>query len=212
MAELKKLSITPDGGKRFSVMFNPNSYTITKAVTWHPLADVRANAPSLAFGGGGARELALELFFDSTESPPEKRDVRTETDQLVKLTRIQRDDKKQRPPPVCTIEWGGSDHKDFPFKGLVTSLSQRFTLFDESGQPMRAILNVTFMEFLSREDDLRKTDPELTTRTVRRGDSLASIAADVYGDAALWRVIALANRIADPFRLIAGIKLVLPKR
>jgi nucleoid-associated protein YgaU len=67
------------------------------------------------------------------------------------------------------------------------------------------------MEFLDREKDLKKTDPEMTTRTVRRGDSLTSIAAEVYRNPALWRVVAEANRIDDPLRLAAGTKLSIPK-
>ena len=72
---------------------------------------------------------------------------------------------------------------------MVANLSQNFVLFDEEGRPLRAQLKVRFTEFLNREDDARKTDPEATTRVVRRGDSLANIAADVYRDPGAWRVI-----------------------
>lgn len=73
-------------------------------------------------------------------------------------------------------------------------------------------MKVSFLEFLVLEDDQRKTDPELTTRVVRRGDTLASIAAEVYRDVSAWRVIASANRIDDPFNVPAGVKLTLPKQ
>jgi nucleoid-associated protein YgaU len=61
-------------------------------------------------------------------------------------------------------------------------------------------------------DDQKKTDPELTTRVVRRGDSLASIAAQVYDDPSAWRAIARANRIENPLAIAPGTKLTLPKR
>lgn len=213
-----KLIIQPHNGAPISVMFNPNTYTITKHVAWLPATqtatggattDVGANAPATSFGGGGSRKLSLELFFDTTEENIVTRDVRSQTDRIVRLTRIER---KQHRPPVCTVLWGPRKTEDFPFVGTISSLSQRFVLFDQIGRPLRAILDVTFTEFLDRDDDERLTDPETTTRVVRRGDSLAGIAADVYGDPGQWRVIADANGIDDPFVLPAGSKLTLPKQ
>jgi nucleoid-associated protein YgaU len=213
-----KLTILPQGGVPIEVTFNPNSYTISKTVAWHPSTntttgaaktDVKANAPVTSFGGGGARHLTLELFFDATESPLPVRDVRLQTDPVVRLTRIER---KNARPPVCVVLWGPNKTEDFPFVGTVSDLTQRFVLFDQVGRPLRATLNVTFTEFLNRDDDERLTDPETTTRIVRRGDSLASIAAEVYRDPAEWRVIAAANGIEDPFVLPAGSRLTLPKQ
>jgi nucleoid-associated protein YgaU len=210
-----KLRIHPKDAKNAIVVaFNPNTYSITKTVEWKTTAggastDSGANAPITSFGGGGSRELTLQLFFDSTEKGPDERDVRLQTDEIVRLTRIERDKGR---PPVCDVSWGSEKREDFPFTGTVSSLKQTFVLFDEVGRPLRATLDVTFLEFLNRDDDQRKTDPEATTRVVRRGDSLASIAAEVYGDAGQWRVIANENGIDDPFVVPAGSTLTLPKR
>jgi len=210
-----KLTITPKGGTAIDVMFNPNTYNITKTVAWrtssdNAASDASANAPIRSFGGGGSRQLSLQLFFDATEAAQDKRDVRLLTDPIVRLTRIGR---KNGRPPVCTVAWGaGKDKKiGLPFDGVISHLKQNFVLFDSVGRPLRAWLDVTFLEFLNREDDERETDPETSTRIVRRNDSLASIAADVYDDAGQWRLIALANGIEDPFVLPAGTKLTVPK-
>ena len=208
---LAKLTISPEDGDEIEAMFNPNSYTISKQVNWNRSNDARANAPTVAFAGGGASELSLELFFDVTESSSTHKDVRDKTDDLVLLTRIMRDKEKPR-PPICCVTWDGFSTADFPFFGLVSSLAQRFTLFHSDGRPLRATVNVTFTEFLSRTDDLLATDPELTTRTVRRGDRLSDIAAELYLDPAAWRVIALANQIENPLLLPAGTVLTIPKR
>ena len=57
----------------------------------------------------------------------------------------------------------------------------------------------------------RRTDPDFTTRIIKSGDTLAGIAFEVYKDAALWRVIADANRLDNPRRLEIGMPLSIPK-
>jgi hypothetical protein len=227
---LEKLKITPfrkKQGKKFeraadkeiSVLFNPNSYSIMKSVTWTPPqtstgeraeTQRKVNAPTLSFGGGGSRQLTLELFFDVTEPINGKAidDVRKETDKIVALTRI---DPDQGQPPVCEVFWGKAATKDFPFIGVISNLTQRFTLFRSDGTPVRASLTVVFLEFLDPEMDKRQTDPELTTSVVKRGDTLSSIAAEVYRDPMLWRIIAEANRLDNPRRLEVGKPLTIPK-
>ena len=224
--KLEKLTITPFDNrgrrmkeKQIGVLFNPNSYSIEKSVTWTPpltqsaqgqLTERRVDAPMLTFGGGGNRALNLELFYDITEPDADQDDVREETDKIVKLTRIQRDLDPPRPPTV-EVGWGASQTADFPFVGVISRLSQRFTLFRSTGQALRATLNLSFTEFLDPNINLRQTDPELTTRVIRRGDSLVSIAAQVYSDPSLWRVIADANGLDDPLRLEIGRRLTIPK-
>ncbi len=211
-------------GEPFEVMFNPNNYSISKTVNWgrassggksqEQSTQTQYDAPMLEFGGGGSRTLTLELFYDVTEHPSaaagDPIDVREITSQIVNLTRIQRDTKPPR-PPVVILSWGEAGKKyDFPFTGVVTQLTQRFTLFRRDGKPVRATLNVTFTEFNSPEKNKRETDPETTTRMVKRGDSLSGIAAAVYGDPAQWRAIAEANDIDDPRRLLVGQRLTIP--
>ncbi len=212
----QKLTIKPLEPSKlpaFSVLFNPNSYTISKTVSWQGASQTGLNAPVLTFGGGGSRQLTLELFFDVTEpiDGREVKDVREETDKVVALTRIERDAKLPQ-PPTCEISWGNASNSlDFPFVGVVDTLTQRFTLFDADGTPLRATLTVGVKGFLDPEKDKRETDPEMTTRQVKRGDTLSAIAAELYGDPARWRVIAEANRLDDPRRLEIGRTLTIPK-
>jgi hypothetical protein len=193
-------------------MFNPNTYSISKNITWTGATSPEINAPTLSFSGADGRTLSLELFYDVTEPVNDVLvdDVRQETNKMVELTRIQRDLHR---PPVLQITWGddSSDRFDFPFIGVVTQLTQRFTLFRADGKPVRATLTVAFKEFCDVEKDKKQTDPEFTTRLVKRGDTLTNIAAEVYGDPTQWRVIAEANRLDDPRRLDVGSRLALPK-
>lgn len=222
--------IDPSNPEGIKVLFNPNSYSIAKSVTWTaprssndatqqqqqpPPTNNTTNAPSLVFGGGGSRVLTLELFFDVTEmagAKPPVTDVRTLTNKLVALSLIDRDAKPVPRPPTCEVSWGPQPKgSDFPFYGVVSSLTQRFTLFRNTGEPIRATLTVVFTEFLDALADKRGTDPELTTRIVKRGDTLDGIAAEFYRDPSRWRIIAEANDLDDPRHLVIGATLRIPK-
>lgn len=218
-----KLEITPQPPSALrpvTVAFNPNSYSISKPVTWYrPRTDGEGsaseellNAPTLRFGGGGSRVLTFnELFFDVTEpiNGQKYQDVRDITNQIVKLTRIEPSTKK---PPVCLVTWGKAPQdSDFPFKGVVTDLTQTFTLFRRDGTPVRAKLLVVFTEYIDPKEDQLQTDPEMTTHIVKRGDTLSSIAAQLYGDPMRWRLIAEANSLDDPRHLQIGMSLSIPE-
>jgi hypothetical protein len=217
---LEKLRIVPQDRSLSEVvaLFNPTSYSISKNVKYQEHSRNELNAPLLSFVGGGSRTLSLNLFFDVTELPRVGgfpiNDVRELTNKLVELTRISRNSLR---PPVCRVFWGSSRfaNSDFPFTGVVSSLKQDFTLFDSSGTPLRANVAVSFTEFLGwgkdSEKDLRKTDPEFTTRAIKRGDSLHNIAAEMYADPGAWRKIAEANDIDDPRRLKVGKTLRIPE-
>ncbi len=226
---LAKLTITPleKQGEQYnrlrneaiSVQFNPESYSVSKSVNWGPPENSsgqgantqrQVNAPTVEFKGGGSRQLTLELFFDVTEEDNEE-DVRQETNKIVSLTRIERDEAH---PRVCEVSWGEAPvGSDFPFVGVITSLTQNFTLFKGNGKPLRANLSVTFLEFLAPLTDKRQTDPELTTRVIKRGDTLSSIATQVYRNPKLWRIIAQANQLDDPrnLEMQIGRTLTIPK-
>jgi nucleoid-associated protein YgaU len=214
MTQLEKLKITPEpnsGLAEITALFNPNSYSVSKEVAWKAKTNRQHNAPpALEFGGGRSRRLDLELFFDTTEETGElQRDVRKRTNQVAKLTRIVRDLGR---PPICVVSWGRAPTgSDFPFTGVVDQLVQRFTLFRADGTPVRATLTLGLTEYLDPKKDLLETDPEFTTRLFKRGDSLSAIAAEVYGDPALWRVVAEANQLDDPRKIPIGLRLNIPK-
>jgi LysM repeat protein len=216
---LAKIRITPlDGNetpvytKSFEVQFNPSTYAISKSVVWNGAPVDAYNAPYLKFGGGGSRQLTMDLFYDVTEPVNGRHilDVREETNKLVALSRIHRTLER---PPVVKIAWGTGEptNSDFPFIGVISQLTQTFKLFSHDGRPLRADVSVTFTEFLSPEKDQHLTDPDFTTRRVRRGDTLSAIAADAYGDPARWRIIAEANNLDDPRQLEIGLRLAIPK-
>jgi hypothetical protein len=196
------------------VFFNPNQYALTKTVNWKASESKRLDLPKLQFDNGGLRTLGLSLLFDSYELGD---DVRKLTKDVATLTEVA---PKLDRPPVCTIHWGGDQSfapgVGLPFVGVVTTLTQRFTLFLEDGRPARAVVELTLREIEKPTQQLKQTQRSKGSpiqahwRRVKEGDSLWAIAADEYRDPAKWRPIAVANRLANPRKLVPGTLLLVP--
>jgi nucleoid-associated protein YgaU len=112
---------------------------------------------------------------------------------------------------VCRLVWGA---QGVFFQGVLTALTQTFTMFLTTGTPVRARLACTFTEWLSGHIEAllqNKQSPDVTkTRVVRRGETLSGIAADEYDDPGQWRPIARANGILDPLQVTPGTVLTIP--
>jgi nucleoid-associated protein YgaU len=232
MKNLNKLILIPFARKDnlflrlppIPLQFNPETYSISKSVNWGTPTDATGkaiaaqpglNAPTILFHGGDSRQLSLELFFDT--SIPVKRfgltqieDVRRLTNKIVALTRIEAGETQ---PRVCELVWGNAPSgSDFPFKGVITSLTQKFTQFTREGKPVRAYLSVNFREFLDPQLDKQKTSlPGLGTRILRGGDSFSQLAAELHHNPKNWRQIAEANGIDNPLKIPIGKTMIIPK-
>ncbi|GMK40237.1 peptidoglycan-binding protein [Paenibacillus sp. CCS19] len=205
---LEKAMIQPldyDGNKKgeaVTVLFNPTEYAIDKSNQLHSTVIPGLPAPVTQFVGGGGQTLAMDLFFDTYEQGV---DVRQYTGQVTKLMDMNPD---LHAPPVCMVIWG-----KMQFKAVLERASQRFTMFLDSGIPVRATLSVTFREYRTMtEQQQQQTNQADQTKqvTVKRGETLWSISARESGDPGQWRSIARVNGIADPRKLPVGKTLIIP--
>jgi nucleoid-associated protein YgaU len=92
-------------------------------------------------------------------------------------------------------------------------VSTTFTLFRPSGEPIRATCKIQMQEYDSKPAKTNPTSGVLRSsraHIVVLGDSLASIAHAEYGSPSLWRAIASANELEDPFNLRVGCELLIP--
>lgn len=187
---------------QIEVLFNPEKYSLEKSATW----EEKGRRKTLEFVGIGRKSFSIELFFDTYEAGG---DVRDYTNEIVQLMDPTVEYKGKTVPPVCLFSWGG-----FNFRGIVEKVTQNFTLFLNSGIPVRAVLTVGFKQFSFPSEQARGNPPgdPTKTRIVKDGETLNAISAREYGDPSLWRVIADANRdqIANPRILRAGTVLVIP--
>jgi nucleoid-associated protein YgaU len=159
------------------------------------------------FVGAKPASVTLEMFFDASEGG----DVAGGVDKLLACLEPHPKTKKDKPsPPFVSLGWGVKTYLD---QAVVKSVSVKYTRFRPDGTPIRAVASVTLEELRPVEPKQNPTsgafDVEVE-RIMRPGDTLASIAYDELGSPALWRVIAEANGIDDPFRVPPGRSLIVP--
>jgi len=204
LEKAKVIAIAGTKQERVDVLFNPTEYAIESSnqYSWQSIPGL--SQPIAQFVTGEASSLSMELFFDTYEK---SEDVRQYTKKIVGLLDI---DKDLHAPPLCKFIWGS-----LSFQGVIETVSQRYTMFDRSGKPVRATLNVTFKAVQSIKEQLqhipRQSADRTKQRTVKQGDQLWQIAAEEYEDPALWRAIAKANDLADPRQLEPGTLLKIPR-
>ncbi len=203
---------------RVDFAYNPKEYSISKQNSWAPDGANRGmNSFKLNFGGGQPKQLKLQLFFDTYESGD---DVRVAyTNKLFQMMDIQSGLPKDNTgaaskigePPKCKLQWG----EVWTYYCVLESLSCQFTLFLASGRPVRAQCDLQLKQAFD-EKRLPPTNPSSRGEggersvTVKPAERLDLIAYQAYGDARLWRTIALANGIPNPRAIRPGQKLVIP--
>lgn len=194
-------------GQEITVLFNPNQLSIAKSVNWREAPTAQRDVPASQHTHADPARLTMDLFFDTYEAGT---DVREHTDRIAYLMTVEKHGHMHR-PPICRLFWGRAG---MFFQGVLENLNQRFSLFLEDGWPVRATLGCTFKEWRGDEEEARRQNRQsadvVKTHLLRRGDTLSGIAFAEYNDPALWRPIAEANGIADPFSLPYGRLLVIP--
>ncbi len=206
-----KLEIEKEFGLSIiDVLFNPSEYQLTDGANYSEKKIPGLDGPVFQYISGEATELSLNLFLDtyvpkssslfSFGTPEVSTDVSNITRQIADATSI--DGSLHRPPKV-TFKWGSLN-----FQGVVTKFNHTYTMFTESGMPVRAKVSLTFKSLISPKDTRRKSpfeSPDRTKyRTIRQGLGLWDIANLEYGDPDLWKVIARENGIMNPLDVAPG--------
>lgn len=188
---------------KIEVLFNPAEYTFEKSNRFAEVEIPGTGSPFLQFVRGNIQRFSTELFFDTYEK---KTDVRVYSNKIVRLLDIE---PSTHAPPVCLFSWS-----KVQFTCVLENVRQRFTMFLETGIPVRTTLSVTFKEYTTPEIETRRkplhTSDYTTFRVVKEGDTLSGIAGEEYKDPRKWRPIANLNGIDNPRMLKSGQILTIP--
>jgi hypothetical protein len=193
-----------DTNEVVNFMFNPFEYTLTKRNTWQDKPVTGQNLPYVNFQQGGAITLKLILHFDSQSTGA---DVRTYTDKLWKMVlvneaKVDAKTGKGQPPPVV-FYWG-----KLHFKAVITNLSQKFTLFTETGIPLRCEVDIDLQQYLDEPGETGTAQaggstPASAPTTAVQGQRLDNMTKNPDDQ----RKVAEKNNINNPLKVPAGTKL-----
>jgi len=200
------IKFKPPPVTRWQAVLNPTELSFSRKNRYQATQSAGTSAPQQSFSGGEPDQVQLDLLLDGTGVVGDPGGIGQVLDALLELTKFQGDTHQ---PYYVHAHWGR-----FSFRGILTQADVTYKLFDRGGQPLRATVKLTLKEALSPEEVAANdgaSSPDLyQTWLVKDGESLDAIAARVYGDAAFWRPLAAANRLANPRGLVTGQLLVLP--
>jgi hypothetical protein len=205
LADAKLVWIKPKGKPDVPLRFNPTEYQIQKQNAYTEVNIPGLDSPPLQFVHGGAARLTTDVIVDTSDTLD---DVRKKfLDGIHALLMVE---SERHAPPIVAFVWDKE-----VFKGVLESATTTYTLFTDKGVPIRAKVSLAIKQHEPVQVQVNKArtaSPDFDkVYTVRRGDTLWSIAAWAYQDASAWRAIAAANGIQDPRRLEPGTVLALPR-
>ncbi|WP_372772004.1 hypothetical protein [Mangrovibacterium sp.] len=228
LAEVAKLTIIAysdenfqnQTGDSFAVMYNPNTFSETYGTTYIPQRPIGGTADTQAFQGQPSNTVSFDFLFDGTgvsgvgstavdlnPATGAVGYVQEQIDAFMNITQLYVGEEHRT--NHLELSWG-----TFHFYGVMERATVTYKLFHSSGAPLRATINATFKQTVSREEQAamaRRSSPDLTHfRLVKQGERLPMIANEVYGDSSLYLEIARVNEINNIRKLTPGQRLVLP--
>lgn len=212
---------TEKKGSPFSVLINPDSYTINYRIEHKETQGQGTSHPQLHFSKIHAQTIHFDFVFDSTGVVMEPslinigvanpfaqpRNIIEQIEQFKHLIYYYQSETHR--PNFVALHWG-----TLLFKGQMTSMDIEYKLFKPDGTPIRAVAKVDFRGHI--EDDLRVAlenplSPDIThERTFKADDRFDLITAKIYKNENYYIDVAKANRLPGFRKVAAGTKLFFP--
>ncbi len=229
--KLEKLKILVYGNRlrigrpqdTFEVMFNPESYSLKYENVYQSDQGNNTSGRTAKYSLSKPQTLSLKLILDDTgvadyglsglataafvSQIQGKKDVYKQVHKFLQLTTYMDGDIHE--PKFLKIEWG-----DLIFDCRLESVQVNYTLFNRSGQPIRAELDTVFIGDIKDSKRIKKenkSSPDLShSRTVKSGDKLPIMAQEIYGDSAYYIQLARTNNLNNFRKLKTGTDIQLP--
>ena len=206
--------------EQIPVQFNPSEYRITDSSSYSQTERRKKDEPVVSYNGSRLSSLSVKLYFNSDEffsasgaasaamdmiTGADEADITKSIDKISALTKI---DGESHKPPGCVFVWGS-----LQFSCYAESVGVTYTMFDKTGKPLRAVVDLTMRGFngaLSERESPFMSPDRTKARTMTEDASIWSIAQKEYGDVREWRRIADANDIMNPLDIPVGRVLRVP--
>jgi hypothetical protein len=203
----------PDDSKKFEVMLNPTSYKQNKTVSYCKEEAIGEVESDPSFYAVNPKKLDFSIIIDGTGvvnlpipgvgSP----DVQTKIDQLNKIVYEYKGDKHE--PNRLMLVWSS-----LKFFGRLESMTINYTLFAPGGKPLRAEIGLSFVSFLTAEQEEKiknKNSPDMShIVTIKAGDTLPDLCYRIYGDGTYYMQVARKNKLTHFRALSPGTTLIFP--
>lgn len=207
----------------FEAMFNPESYSLKYENVYQKYQGVNTSGRTAKYSLSKPQKLSLKLILDDTGVADYglsgfataafvgklkgTKDIYKQVNSFLQLTTYM--DGKSHEPKYLKIEWG-----DLIFDCRLESVDVNYTLFNRSGQPIRAELETVFIGDIQDSKRIKKENknsPDLShSRTVKGGDKLPLMAQEIYGNSAYYIQLAHANNLNNFRKLKTGTNIKLP--
>ncbi|MEL7148543.1 MAG: hypothetical protein AAFO69_19370 [Bacteroidota bacterium] len=159
-------------------------------------------------------ELKLDFFFDGTGTVEgyfnnkdlENAPVSAQIERFLNVVYYMGGEEHR--PPYLKLNWG-----EFVFPCVLTNLDINYTLFHANGEPLRAKLSASFLNYIEQEKRVAKEDkrsPDLTHVKRIQEDSLPLMTYEIYGDTKYYLHIAKANDLTSFRNIKPSSELVFP--
>ncbi len=207
----------------FIAQMSPGSLKINHSVNYNGgTNDSKKNGeavPEQKYTGVGAQTLSFELVFDrSGVVADENIQIKTVTDFVEKFKETcyyYRGENHES--PYVKIELNGKSlfiYKDEAYFSRIRSFDVNFVRFNESGEPIRAKINATFVGSMDPKTEAKIRDdqsPDLThVITVKAGDTLPMLCDKIYGSRQMFHEVAKYNNLLSFRHIKPGTELVFP--
>jgi phage tail protein X len=199
-------------GPSFTLPINPEQYAEKRQLKYDQEQGIGNQFNDPKYGATGPEELKLDFIFDNTGAIEGNMLQGTKVNVQVQdfLSTVYLMEDGIHKPKFLKIQWG----RYLTFPCVLTALDINYILFNREGEPLRAKVSATFLNFVEQEKRVRmeaKNSPDLThVRTVKQGDRLDWITYKEYGDPQYALQVAKANGLSTFRKLTTGANLILP--
>ncbi|MBK6622474.1 MAG: LysM peptidoglycan-binding domain-containing protein [Saprospirales bacterium] len=212
---MEKLRIIPyrdlaaaPAGDPFTVSINPEKLTFARSVKFNEGDTPTTKRTVTQFQGFDTDTMSFELVIDGTGVASSTEKV---ADELKKLQDcLYEYDGQIHKPHYLKITWG----QDSKFVCHLKSMNIQYTLFKSTGDPLRAKVTLTFLEYTDvkeAEAIYNSNSPDMThVRTISEGDHLPQMCQEIYGDMKYYIPVARVNGLTNFRNLTVGTQLVFP--